>query len=97
MPNDAKLGLFTGVIGVIVVAAMSTNRPPAPHPGADTPGSPSAAVKPSEASKAPGPHAVAPAPVARAGEPASTPIPRKRTEPDGTPASRPSRDGDIDP
>jgi hypothetical protein len=31
MPNDAKLGLLAGVIGVIVVALVSANRP-APHP-----------------------------------------------------------------
>ena len=35
MPNDAKLGLLTGVIGVIVVAAMSVNRPPATHEPGD--------------------------------------------------------------
>jgi hypothetical protein len=41
MPNDAKLGLLTGVIGVIVVAAMSGKTPaalkPAGGPAANTP------------------------------------------------------------
>ena len=38
MPNDAKLGLLAGVLGVIVVAAMSGKTPAALRiPGAAAP------------------------------------------------------------
>lgn len=32
MPNDAKLGLLAGVIGVIVAASISLSRPPSGAP-----------------------------------------------------------------
>lgn len=89
MPNDAKLGLFTGVIGVIVAAAMSVNRPhPEAQPAVDVTGAPVAAAAPAELEKPP-------TPVARASEPASTPVIRTRKEPEGTPAGRTAMD-DID-
>lgn len=84
MANDAKLGLLAGVIGVIAVAVLSMNRPtPVAH----------APTAPTPIAHAPGSpdHEVA----GRA-EPASTPIPRTRKEPDGTPAGRTPMD-DIDP
>lgn len=37
MPNDAKLGLLAGVIGVIVVAAMSGKTPAALKPAGGQP------------------------------------------------------------
>ena len=91
MPNDAKLGLLAGVIGVIVVAVMSANRPqPATDPGVNTPDSPSTtAAKPAEDAKPA-------APVARSPEPSSTPVVRTKKEPEGTPTSRTPMD-DIDP
>lgn len=93
MPNDAKLGLLAGVIGVIIVGAMSARQAPVdpvvPAPRADTAGA--RTNVPAETRLA-GPET---APVARTVEPTSTPIIRKNREPDGTPAGRTPMD-DID-
>ena len=73
MPNDAKLGLLAGVIGVIAVALISANRP-TPATGAlgasaNAPTSVAAHASPLQPS-----HVT---------EPQSTPIPLPGT--DGTP------------
>jgi hypothetical protein len=83
MPNDAKLGLLAGVIGVIAAAVLSANQP-APR---DASGSVSAST-----------HKVAPHKSALAEPilPPSTTIPHTRPEPSGTPVNhRPS--DNIDP
>ncbi len=88
MPNDAKLGLLAGVIGVIVVAVMSANRPPAASiPIAGATAAPVAA-KPAEDAK---PDTA----VAHSPESSSTPVLRTRKEPEGTSTSR-AKDDDID-
>lgn len=96
MPNDAKLGLLVGVIGVIAVAVVSANRPaPAHAPSTAAPVASatisSIIVAPKEKSSV-----AASTPGAQATAPVSTPISRTRTEPTGKPASRTPMD-DIDP
>jgi hypothetical protein len=77
MPNDAKLGLLAGVMGVIAVAIISTNRPaPAPVAAANPPLVPMVRSPESTALDQT--------------DHASTPVPRTRQEPDGTPAGRES-------
>ncbi len=99
MPNDAKLGLLVGVVGVIVVALMSVGKP-------TNTGTPTSAVSTGVQSSIPAaappiPEAASPPerqpsrPVARPTELANTPVPRLRKEPEGTPTSR-SRNDDID-
>jgi hypothetical protein len=93
MPNDAKLGLLAGVIGVIAVAVVSAGRPaPAniPAPVASAP-----AVSRTGVARE-GPSVVVSTPSAHPTDPVSTPIARTRTEPTGTPTSRSPMD-DIDP
>jgi hypothetical protein len=80
MPNDAKLGLLAGVIGVIAVAVFSANRPV-----------PATVASPAASATA-APVAPPPPSVATRTEPATTPIPRTRKEPDGTPAGRKPQD-----
>jgi hypothetical protein len=94
MSNDAKLGLLAGVIGVVVAALLAGTRPSGPPVGAG-------GVAPQAASKTtPEAQSVAASPPAPAVFPAdltSAPMVRTRREPDVMPASRPTRDGDIDP
>lgn len=95
MPNDAKLGLLAGVIGVIAVAVVSANRPAPPKP----------ATVPAPVVLAPStPSTIAPTdqPTVAVGsapdvpdDHASPPIARTKTEPDGTPAGRTAKD-DVD-
>ena len=87
MPNDAKLGLFVGVIGVIAVAVMSIDRP------ATVAGPPVSAANPSPAAvhTAPPPHAT----VTPSADPPSTPVAKTRPEVAGTPAARGPMD-DLD-
>lgn len=88
MQNDAKFGLLAGVIGVVVVAVMSANQPPAAsNPGAGAKAEPVVAKKADEAKPA--------ATVAIAPEPTTSPVIRTRKELDGTAASRGKGD-DID-
>jgi len=77
------------VIGVIVAAVVSANRPQPTNPISVTPDRPAVAAKPSETT---------PAPVAqsRPADPPSTPVARTRKEPEGTPTGRTPMD-DIDP
>jgi hypothetical protein len=95
MPNDAKLGLLAGVIGVIAVAVVSANRPApanppsAPVPVVLAPGTPSSAASTDQPTVAVGSKPAVP------GENTSPPIARTKTEPDGTPAGRTAKD-DID-
>jgi len=103
MPNDAKLGLLVGVIGVVVVAVMSANRLPPQQAVANVPTSvqkhvaPMTAAKPapmSEAETIPPPRLVrSPKPV----ELPSTPVVRTKREPIATPTSRNRDDGDLEP
>jgi hypothetical protein len=95
MSNDAKLGLMVGVLGVVVAAVVSVQKPaPQPQPGvAANPvpkdvAKPPAVARPAETPRSP---EVLPADLA------STPVVRTRREPDATPASRPRNDDDIDP
>jgi hypothetical protein len=92
MPNDAKLGLLAGVIGVIAVAVVSANRPAPANPvSAATPVASAPAASTSQGQPA---AAVASTP-AVPDENASTPDVRTRVEPEGTPAGRTAKD-DID-
>src|SRR5687767_13562437 len=103
MPNDAKLGLLAGVLGVIVVAVVSAGRPPIPRPPGNSPtpqeNAPSKVATPAVdpvAVVAPDPRpAPTAAPAVLSAEPPSTPVVRTRREPDATPASR-TRDDDLD-
>ena len=89
MPNDAKLGLLAGVIGVIAVAVVSASRPaPAEMPGK---AAPVASAPSASTSIIPAVDAI-PTLDARSAEPVSTPVARTRTESTGTPTSRVSMD-----
>ena len=92
MPNDAKLGLLAGVIGVIAAAVLSANRSVTPSPVAHAP----PPVVHSPALSSPSTNSLNSLDPGHRAEPASTPIARSRAEPDGTPASR-TRMDDIDP
>ena len=95
MPNDAKLGLLAGVIGVIAAAVLSANRPaPAPVPAVPTHASGPAAPRIEKPLRAR--DVVASTPSAQPADPPSTPIVRSRREADGTRAARTPAD-DIDP
>ena len=98
MPNDAKLGLLAGVLGVLVAAVVSVQRP-TPPPGANTNPPPSAPAK-AVANTAPKPDAEPAAPPRTPAvlptELPSTPVVRTKKEPDATPASRARNDDDID-
>ena len=83
MPNDAKLGLLAGVIGVIAVAVVSANGPTSRE--APTP--------PPAVAHAAGSYLPA---VVNNAENLSTHFPRTRPEPDGMPASLKPTD-DIEP
>jgi hypothetical protein len=91
MPNDAKLGLLVGVIGVIMAASLSLSRPPThwqlpPKTSADVRSSP--AVE--STSQLPS------SPIARSSEPVTTPTIRTKPDVDARPASR-QPDEDINP
>jgi hypothetical protein len=98
MPNDAKLGLLAGVMGVIVAAVLSAQRP-VPSPGANVAPPQAAAPKAVAKPVAPEANATTPprAPEALPTDLSSTPVVRTRKEPDATPASRTRNDDDIDP
>lgn len=99
MPNDAKLGLLAGVLGVIVAAVVSVQQPnrettttPTPLPQEDVMSTAKAGPAASADKKGPPPSpAVLPADLA------AKPVIRTRKEPDGTAASRNRNDDDIDP
>lgn len=91
MPNDAKLGLLTGVIGVIVAAALSLSRPPSGAPP------PAQAAGPRELQSATGKPTAAPATAAPSSELAATPVVRTKKDTDATPTSRKPGNDDIDP
>ena len=78
MPNDAKLGLLAGVIGVIAVAVVSAGGPTSRN----TPAHPPAAASTHQ-----------PALAANTQDP-SPQFPRTRPEPDGMPASHQAHDED---
>jgi hypothetical protein len=81
MPNDAKFGLFAGVIGVIVAAIVTMNQQPPTNPITPSPVTSTATATPNTKAK--------PAtPDANSHEPASTPVVRTRKDPDGTTTSR---------
>ncbi|MCE9560707.1 MAG: hypothetical protein K8U57_01505 [Planctomycetes bacterium] len=107
MPNDAKLGLFVGVVGVIAVAVLSANRHPHPQTAANVPSSvqKSAIAKPVEKMSValvadakpdpiPEPHE---APAVLPLELPSTPVVRTKREPVATPTSRTRGDDDLEP
>jgi hypothetical protein len=83
MPNDAKLGLLTGVIGVIAVAVVSANGSPCREVSTPPP-----AVAHTSGSYLPA--------VVNTAENLSTHFPRTRPEPDCMPASLKPTD-DIEP
>lgn len=107
MPNDAKLGLLVGVAGVIAVAVLSANRPPAPAGSAgavrhDVPVQSVAKPDP-EPRTEPEPGrlpelkveaAASSAPGELPAELASTPVVRPNREPDGTPVGREEKRGE---
>jgi hypothetical protein len=97
MPNDAKLGLLAGVLGVLVAAVASVQRP-TPPPGANTSPPPSAPAKPAPKPDANAePSGLPRTPAVLPTELPSTPVVRTKKEPDATPASRARNDDDIDP
>ena len=99
MPNDAKLGLLAGVLGVIVAAVVSVDRP-SPAPAANAPTPPRAVAKPpmeSHVAEARQPVAPPTSPAVLPTDLNSTPVVRTRKEPDATPAGRARNDDDIDP
>jgi hypothetical protein len=92
MPNDAKLGLLVGVLGVIMAAVLSVKSPVAQ-------GTPSAQVAPAAAAAPKEVQAVKKGTTPETGTPAalpaelaSTPVTRSKKEIEGTPTSRASRD-----
>ena len=103
MPNDAKLGLLVGVLGVIIASLVTVQRPPLGPPRASA-APPSAAAK-SLAKPAPMPTPAASVDPAGSRAPAelpvdltSTPVVRTKRDTDATPAARtPTRDDDLDP
>jgi hypothetical protein len=102
MPNDAKLGLLVGVLGVVAAAVVSASRP-TPQPAASVPTAAKAA-KPADPGEPPSrpavvaidlpPAAPPPRPVVKPTpadlptELPSTPVVRTRHEPDATPTSQ---------
>src|SRR5262245_5107838 len=98
MPNDAKLGLLAGVLGVIVAGVLTANRPtgnagvPSPDPqqaaakAAEKPSQPLAAE--SKPASEPDPKGEPDTPAVLPGELPSTPVVRTEKEPDATPAGR---------
>ena len=98
MPNDAKLGLLAGVLGVIIVSVLSANRQQPTPPAHIPPG-----MLPRAPTKPPAKPAAEAIPNARADTPAvlpadlsSTPVARTKDDPVAKPAAR-TRDDDIDP
>ena len=89
MPNDAKLGLLVGVIGVIAVAVLSSNRPAPAIPNEAT-----VPVASAPATNSPRDQPAAAVASTPAEKPAA-PVVRTRNEPDGTPAGRAAKD-DLD-
>ena len=77
MPNDAKLGLLAGVIGVIAAAVLSANRSVTPSPVAHAP--PPAVHSPALSS--PSTNALNSLDPGHRAEPASTPIARSARSP----------------
>lgn len=107
MPNDAKLGLLVGVMGVIVVAVMSANRLPHPQTAANVPGSHQKNAPPPHAEKAvvnlaadikptPMPD-VRPVPAVLPQDLPSTPVVRTKRDQVATPTSRTRDDDDLEP
>jgi hypothetical protein len=96
MPNDAKLGLLAGVLGVIVAAVVSADRQSTPP--ATNSATPPKAEKPVAKSQAevPGQRPAPASPAVLPTELNSTPVVRTRKEPDATPASRAHNDDDIE-
>jgi hypothetical protein len=91
MPNDAKLGLLIGVIGVIVAAALPLSRPPS---GVPSPQAAALAEQPHAVGSLP---AVPSSPTAQLAEPAASPVVRTKVETDARPTSRQPGNYDIDP
>jgi hypothetical protein len=89
MPNDAKLGLLAGVIGVIVAALLSSPATPAP-PANDT-----SAPLPSAKSIARSEPAPPSTPAVLPAELGSTPVAKTKQEFDATATSR-DRADEID-
>ena len=78
MANDAKLGMFAGVLGVIVAAVLFTDPPPPVDPARPV----ATVVPPATAQPASLPTASAAVPLP------STPIARTRKEVDAVPTAR---------
>ena len=81
MPNDAKLGLLAGVIGVIAVAVVSAGGPTPRNTPAQPPTAASSARTHQPA-------------LAANTQDTSPQFPRTRPEPDGTPTSHQAHDED---
>lgn len=110
MPNDAKLGMLVGVVGVIAAAIATAGRTPPPQAAVNVPAAQqTAAPRPAEkpvvkpaAEVKPGPIVevtetdVRPVPADLPTELPSTPVVRTKREQVATPTSRP-RDEDLDP
>lgn len=87
MQNDAKFGLLAGVMGVVVVAVMSSQRPPEPQKKTDHPSSSVAAAKSEDARPTDS--------VAQAPDPRTSPVLRTKKDLDGATTSR-GKDDDLD-
>lgn len=92
MPNDAKLGLLAGVIGVIVAASLTLSRQPSGAPPPDQ------AAGPKQQAPADGNNLGVP-PLAQTppADPTATPVIRTKPETDATPTGRKPGNDDIDP
>ncbi len=73
MPNDAKLGLLAGVVGVVLAAVLSNRSQPTPM-AADSPAQ-NTSPAPAAAKPTPAGHEVAPVHSATPDYPASEPAP----------------------
>src|SRR4051794_38103904 len=99
MPNDAKLGLLVGVVGVIVAAVISSNRPQVAI-AVQQQAAPTAFEKAQVTTDQKAAAVVGSPPVVPTvfpAELASTPVIRSKREPNATAASRSRTDDDLEP
>ena len=85
MPNDAKLGMLVGVLGVLVAAVVLSQSP-------GQPANPQAKEKAGAPATHPADTAAARLPPASAPEPQSSPVPRTKKDVDAQPTSRQGMD-----
>jgi hypothetical protein len=99
MTNDAKLGLLTGVAGVVVAAALWTTPPQPPPDTAGRTSHPPQATPPHSVAEASGglPVANTPAPLRAPAPLPSSPVARTHTDVPALPTSHAVRSDDEEP